>query len=312
MKLKRGYSAILLLSVILVIFISGCIQQADDLMAGNKTQQETSDEEKGLGTLCSGEVECRAFCYNNQRQCESYCRGSQNELCTKIFPAENPSDTKKDDSKPQIEHIGIQLDFYDPLTNKAGDIKFHTFMYPWNSEVYNSKIFYDYGEVSPGEDGTIELEPQPVYIAPLGTKVRAITSGVVLDIRKIYSGDYTIMVIKPEYPGWIYEHEHVINPTVNIGDTVTSGQVLAEVSNYNQWLRNDGYGVLDIGILSSVNGKPLHHCPYQYLDESVKQFYFERIRALYTSWEEYTGNSSLYNEEEHAIPGCITLDPIQR
>jgi hypothetical protein len=215
--------------------------------------------------------------------------------------------------EPKIENIGVEIDFYNKKTNKAGDFFFHDFVYPWGDEIYNEKVFYDYGETRINEDGTTELEPQPIFIVPLGTKVRAITSGKVLDVKKLYSDDYTIMVVKPENPKWVYEHEHVINPLIDVGENVSAGQIIAEVSDYSPWLKDDGYGVLDIGILTTEdNGTPLHHCPFIYLDESVKQDYFEKINKLYESWEEYRNDSSIYEENENVVPGCITIEPIAR
>jgi len=229
-----------------------------------------------------------------------------------IDSSDDNSDNSETFDLPIIENIGIEIDFYNDTTNKAGDFQFDTFMYSWG-DIYNEKIFYDYGDSSTNETGVIKLEPQPIFIAPLGTKVHAITDGVVSAISTLYSDDYTIQVIKENNPKWVYEHEHVINVSISIGDKVTAGQIIAEVSDYNQWLKNDGYGVLDIGILTTDDeGNPLHHCPFMYLNESVRDDYYEKINDLYRSWEEYTGNSSLYAEDEHAIPGCITLDPINR
>ena len=223
------------------------------------------------------------------------------------------SDNSNDSGLPIIENIGINIDYYNETTNKAGDFQFDTFIFPWGEGIYNEKVFYDYGFISTNEDGTTELEPQPIFIAPLGTKVHAITSGVVSAISTLYSDDYTIQVIKEDNTRWIYEHEHVINVSVEVGDKVTAGQIIAEVSDYNTWLKNDGYGVLDIGILTTdENGNPWHHCPFIYLNKSIKQDYFDKISDLYTSWETYTGNYSLYNEDEHEIPGCVICDPINR
>jgi len=238
------------------------------------------------------------------------CFSGCNDSSMDKLDTNNKSDNDEKFNQPIIENIGLEIDFYNNATNKAGDFEFDTFIYPWGEEIYNHKVFYDYGDISTNEEGVTELEPQPIFIVPLGTKVHAITSGVISDISTLYSDDYTIHVIKPENPKWTYEHEHVINLTVEIGDKVTAGQIIAEVSDYNQWLKNDGYGVFDIGILTTENGNPVHHCPFMYLNESVKQDYFEKINALYESWEKYTDNRSLYDEDKHAIPGCITLDPI--
>jgi len=151
---------------------------------------------------------------------------------------------------PVIENIGINIDYYNEATNKAGDFQFDTFIYPWSGEIYCEKVFDDYGSISTDENGTIIRDPQPIFVAPLGTKVHAITTGVVIAISTLWSGDYSIQVIKENNPKWVYEHEHVINVTVGVGDNVIAGQEIAEVSDYNEWLKNDGYGVLDIGIFT--------------------------------------------------------------
>ncbi|MEK6872068.1 MAG: hypothetical protein AABX16_04155 [Nanoarchaeota archaeon] len=44
--------------------------------------------EENLGSLCSGEEECRDFCQNNRGRCESFCRGNNIEICSVIFPLE--------------------------------------------------------------------------------------------------------------------------------------------------------------------------------------------------------------------------------
>lgn len=223
---------------------------------------------------------------------------------------DSPDDNQQFDD-PVIENIGIHIDYYNETTNRAGDFQFDSFEYSWGG-IYNEKVFYDYGFTSTNDNGSTALEPQPILVAPLGTKVHAITSGVVHDIKMIYSGDYTIHIVKEDNPKWFYDHEHVVNVSVKVGDKVVAGQEIAEVSGYIDWLANDGYGLVDIGVFSSEDGEPWHHCPFMYLNESVKQDYYDKITALYKSWEEYTGNYSLYDEDEHCIPGCVICDPINR
>ncbi|MEK6882778.1 MAG: hypothetical protein AABY22_24355, partial [Nanoarchaeota archaeon] len=77
-----------------------------------------------------------------------------------------------------------------------------------------------------------------------------------------------------------------------------------------QWLRNDGYGVVEVFVAYTTTSF-ISHCPFKYLDESVKQDYFNKIKALYKSWEEYTGNSSLYDEDSYSIPGCVIIEPFE-
>lgn len=284
-----------------------------------------------LGELCGGIRECEDYCSLNGFACEAYCVShSQNAFCKQRFSylftasglgnslmrfpefRNHPytfADGKLVEPKPKIEHLGIELDFYNPTTNKAGDFAFNDFTYPWNSEVYNPRVFYDYGALD-DQNQNKPRSSQIIYILPLGTKVRAMASGIVTDIADVYSGDYTIFVTNPNSPTWHYEHEHVINPVVVEGETVVAGQVLAEVSDYSQWLKQDGFGVLDIGLFRPVQNAPRHHCPFLYLDESIKQDSFEKIRALYQSWEEYKNDSTLYDETAYSTPGCVVEYPI--
>lgn len=167
-----------------------------------------------------------------------------------------------------------------------------------------------YGFIIPSNissTGQSKANPQPTFILPLGTKVRSLVDGVVANIPKLYSGDYSIQVsTNGKMEKWLYETEHVINPLVKVGDPVKAGQIIAEVSDYDRNL--DGFGIVEIGILKGGN-PPQHICPFAYLDPSIKEETFSKIKALYKSWEEYIGNTALYNEAE-PIPGCVSLDPI--
>ncbi len=95
MKINTNYF-ILGLIIILVIIISGCVQEArfqeerfeSERFGENTNQVEEIQEparEEGLGTLCSGSEECKSFCSNNRGRCESFCKRNQNKLCPLIF-----------------------------------------------------------------------------------------------------------------------------------------------------------------------------------------------------------------------------------
>ena len=55
---------------------------------------EIQSEVLQLGTLCTGEENCKEFCSNNRGRCENYCKGSQNKLCKIIFPDGQESETQ--------------------------------------------------------------------------------------------------------------------------------------------------------------------------------------------------------------------------
>jgi len=295
---------------------------------GIKQLSEIKSEGKGLGNLCSSEENCKEFCLNNQFACEVHCiKNPENSFCKQRFSylsTDNHTlmrfpefrnfnytfkDGKLQEKNPVIQNLGVNIDYYDAKTNKAGDFVFTKFKYPWG-EVFNNKVFFDYGYSESDSKNITEHSPQLVYNVPLGTKVLAIGSGVVTAISNLYSGDLTIFIINPETPSWIYEHEHIINPKVKEGDYIVAGQVIAEVSNYSEWLRKMGYGVVDIGLFKPTREYPGHHCPFRYFNESLKKETFVKIKALYKSWEEYEKNSTIYDENNHDLPGCVVDDPL--
>lgn len=204
----------------------------------------------------------------------------------------------------KLKSIGINIDDYDPATNRAGDIVFTD----QKIQGYNT-IFFDYGAVAEASSaGARRLNPQPTIILPLGTKVRSLVDGVVVNVPQLYSNDYSIQVGENKDSQWLYETEHVINPLVKVGDAVKAGQVIAEVSTHDSQY-HPGFGLYEIGILHAGN-PPQHVCPFNYLDDSIKQDVHNKLTSFYKAWENYKADESIYDESKHATPGCYTLDPI--
>ncbi len=206
-------------------------------------------------------------------------------------------------SAAKIKHIGVDLDYYNPATNRAGD-----FMFTKANMTFNM-LFFEYGFGVPANSvGPAKSNPQPTYIVPLGTKVHALVDGEVVNVPKLYSNDYSVHVQAPG-SDLIFETEHVINVKVKQGDKVKAGQVIAEVSDYDA-KNYAGMGLVEIGVLKGGN-PPSHLCPFDYLDDSIKDATFKKITALQKSWENYRGDASIYDEAKVAIPGCLTRDPIE-
>jgi hypothetical protein len=206
------------------------------------------------------------------------------------------------ESEVKIEHIGINLAPYDPETNTVGDIVF--------TEETLSEYdmpYFDYGfQVEASSAGPARKNPQPTFIVPLGTKVHSLVDGVVVNVPKLYSDDYSIHVQASEDSEMIFELEHVINVTVKVGDTVKAGDVLGEVSDYDAH-NYAGLGLYEIGILIPGN-PPSHICPFLYLDDSIKDETNEALLSLYKAWNEYRGKQ-IYDENLET-PGCITTEEI--
>ena len=210
--------------------------------------------------------------------------------------------TNPDEPPLLLKGIGVNLAEYDPVTNKAGDFVFT------KQKLQFDRIWMDYGFSIPASSaGAAKRNPQPTFILPLGTKVRALVDGVVVDIPKLYSGDYSVMVAPDMNSRWRYETEHVINPTVKIGDRVKAGQIVAEVSDY-QSHSTPGFGLVEIGILKGGN-PPQHLCPFQYLDPSIKDSTQQNMRSFYQAWERYRGKPGLYETTTEPV-GCLTTELI--
>lgn len=206
-------------------------------------------------------------------------------------------------SEVKIKHLGVNLGAYDPSTKKAGDFEFTK-----ESMAFNL-IFFEYGFTVPANSaGPEKKNPQPTFILPLGTKVHSLVDGEVFDVPKLYSNDYSVMV-KGEGSELIFETEHVINVKVKKGDKVKAGDVIAEVSDYDA-KNYAGMGLVEIGVLKGGN-PPSHLCPFDYLDDSIKENTLKNITALQKSWEEYRGDTNLYDETKVVIPGCLSRDPIE-
>jgi hypothetical protein len=217
----------------------------------------------------------------------------------------NSKAASADEPPVKIKHIGINLAPYDPKTNKAGDIVFTKD----GLSAYGNILFFEYGALAEANSAAqARLNPQPTFIIPLGTPIHSLIDGVVVKIEKLYSNDYSVMVATDKKSQWIYELEHVINPKVKEGDKVKAGQVVAEASTHDSQY-HPGFGLYEIGILHAGN-PPEHVCIFNYLDDSIKTSTLNNIRGLYSSWEAYMGDTTLYDEAKAVVPGCQTLAPV--
>ena len=210
-----------------------------------------------------------------------------------------------------LKSIGFRLDYYDPATQRAGDFHFTKELAQVLSgdPIFQKLIWSDYGiqDVRSPNDPS-KRNVQPTFILPLSTKVLAPIDGVVIRVETLYSKDWTIWFASSMEDTWSYETEHVSKPNVKIGDNVTAGQVVAEVSPHGSE-HTRGFGILEIGLFHPLNNQPTHWCPFEHLGSSVKDDINKKIVALYAAWEKYLGDPSVYNHKSYPTPGCATLEP---
>src|SRR3989344_6377937 len=209
-------------------------------------------------------------CISNEIPVKPLTEGAENNNVTLNATEQNATvqteaiaEVTFDKDKPPLllKSIGINIDFYDPATGRAGDLVFT------RDKLQFGVLFTEYGFTIPASmsaTGQNKRNPQPTFILPMGTKVRSLVDGVVVGVPVLYSGDYSVMVASSKDSQWRYETEHVINPVVKEGDVVKAGQVVAEVSPHDSNY-NNGFGLVEIGILHGGNPSS-HVCPFLYLD----------------------------------------------
>lgn len=180
----------------------------------------------------------------------------------------------------------------------------------------------DYARIIPISSArpTAQANPQPTFYAPYGTPVLAVVSGTVTNIPTLYSNDFSVM-IGSGGSGGIWEHEHVINVSVRVGDRVTAGQQIAEVSNYEcVWGRNNlasdpfcrsRLGLVELGLLYGGT-PPMHRCPFdpEVVSPSRIDSIFAQLNSARSRIKAAFADPNKYQESTWATPQCISLSRV--
>ena len=138
----------------------------------------------------------------------------------------------------------------------------------------------------------------------------------ICDLPTLYSNDYSVRVAPTGttcLPGGIasilFEHEHLISPTVKVGAKVKAGQQIGTVSDYNPHWKAKGLGVIDTGVFFSKNdnsGKPWHACLANYLAPAKKASMITVLTSIQKAWIAERGDPTLYDLAAQNPVGCLT------
>lgn len=211
-----------------------------------------------------------------------------------------PTTQSAQNQKPILKNLGINMEPWDKKTNKAGDFLFE------NKNYVDNKIFTEFAHKIVNEFGE-KLLPEIGFNVPVGTKVVSPIDGVVTDV-KFYepSQDYLISIKIDESSPWIVGFEHIYNVRIKAGDKVLAGQELAEVSpSYGK----TEFGNVEINVWTGGREGIFKYCPFNFLDDSLKPTYEQKINQLARDWEEFIGKD-VYKQENWVAHGCL-LDRIQ-
>ena len=216
----------------------------------------------------------------------------------------NNSDTvSSNDTIPSIKNLGVNFASFNETTGMAGDFKFS------KTGGFNDMILVEFGYHVENEFGSKD-QPEITYHLPIGTKVMAIGDGKVTDVTKLYSDDYAILYTANENENWIYTNEHVVNPTVKVGDEIKAGDVVGEVAPYEANGQIQELGFTEIALFTSDSEKITKLCPTMHLDEEVRDKYYSSILKLLSDWEEFKADSSIHDEllYDQFAPGCLKAE----
>ena len=223
-----------------------------------------------------------------------------------------------------IQNWGFNLSAYSAESGRAGAMQIRGTVPPTFSGPNAAADNFMYrnligviGEVIDSGGKRIE-EPQFGFIVPLGTPVVSMIDGTVCDVPKLWSGDFSVRVAPPGMKCShgaayvLYEHEHVLSPSVKVGQKVVAGQQIAIVSDYNPHWKAKGLGTIETGIFFIRKGvnRPLHACLPLFLDPRRKAAMLADLSSVFAAWEAERGDPSLYDEARMPVAGCYTTAEI--
>lgn len=220
-----------------------------------------------------------------------------------------------------IQNWGFNLAPYSTSTGYAGDMKIRGVVPPTFGGENAARDNAQYRLlIDPIALQTVlgKASPQISFWLPLETKVVSMITGTVCKVEKLYSGDFTVMIASQKFPCVngqslvSFEHEHVINPVVTVGQKVTAGDVLATVSDYNPHWKAKGLGVVEIGILfiKKNSNQAWHACVSSFLDPAKKSAMVQAMESAMAAWESEHSDPTVFDERAMPIAGCYTTEEI--
>ena len=193
-----------------------------------------------------------------------------------------PTPTISSNNPPVIKNLGIDFD------------KAFIFLQSEN------KLFLEYGAEVNGPNGT-KILPTFEYRTLADTDVFSVSDGTVKKVTyQNDTSDYEIHVLPSENSQWTIEYDHINNPKISVGTQIRAGDIIGKVGNLG-----GGLGRTEIMMWDSFGSRPMTYCPLKYFDPQLLDQYEQKITKHMKDWEDFKGNSSLYNEQQHILPGCV-------
>jgi hypothetical protein len=310
---KRALQRVAILFVLIVVscFSATLVNAANN--AGGKCSKVGVTTNSGSKTL-----KCTKVGKNLVWVVQSNKSGSGSGASGSGSSSSGAQPTSQKDIPAIIQNWGFNLADFNSSTGMAGDMLIKGVVPPTftGATAAEDNAMYRHLIGVIGEIVRGAVEPQLAFIVPLGTSVISMVTGTVCDVPKLYSNDYSIRIAPPGMACMqggayiLFEHEHVLAPSVKVGDKVTAGQKIAIASDYNPHWKAKGLGIIETGVFFSKKGSnaPWHACLTSYLDPSKKTAMLSTFSKALAAWETERSDASLYNESAMSPVGCYTTE----
>src|SRR3989338_3138457 len=219
---------------------------------------------------------------------------------------ENSGDTGKDNLSettqkklPVLMNLGLNIEPLNKETNLAGDLIFSKSLVYDDGRVSGDKVLVDFGDKGKYyQDGIGNIEYW--FHVPLNTKIKAPIEGTVKIDYFEHTKDWGVS-INTKGSDLIVSFEHLVNLMVKEGDYVAAGEFIGEAAPRNTF--NNKIAMTELAVWKG-GSTIMKYCPFDYLDESLKPVYQEKLNNLATEWEEFVGKD-VYEQEKWVSPGCL-------
>jgi hypothetical protein len=167
--------------------------------------------------------------------------------------------------------------------------------------VYGSGMGWDAPLVF-GFDFQIEGKPlsptYEFYVKP-DAQVRAPVTGTLTRLDLSQNGeDYSLQFSVPGADDFFVMVDHVQNPTLEVGESVNAGDILGIAGVWSEL-----QGRSEIQINNDFDETAV--CPFDLLNEAVKDDYANRLGNVYADFEAVRGEPDLYDEDTWMQPACL-------
>ncbi|MEK6899230.1 MAG: hypothetical protein AABW79_03995 [Nanoarchaeota archaeon] len=199
-----------------------------------------------------------------------------------------------------LQGLGVNIGQWDKTRNLAGDLIFTKKLLFEDENILNDWVFVEFGA-----EGQLKREPSSRNIeywfhVPLRTDVRAPVGGRVDVVFFEHTNDWGVNFY-PEGSDFIVSFEHVVNLKVQNGDIVKAGDIVGDAAPRKTF--NNEVAMVELAVWKGGQGVT-KYCPFDYLDDSLKPIYEQKIKRLASDWEEYIGKD-VYADEKWVSPGCL-------